>query len=70
MSWDLGCRQASRLMSAQQDRELSLADATRLRLHLAICSTCRQVNVQFGFLRQALRRMSDPPDDPPKDPDA
>jgi hypothetical protein len=52
---NISCKQASRLMSQSQDRELSIGERTSLQIHLAICRGCRAVNAQFAFLRRAIR---------------
>ena len=54
---NISCKEATRLMSQAQDRELSLGERASLRFHLAICRGCRAVNAQFEFLRRALRRL-------------
>lgn len=59
------CREVSRLLSEAQDRPLPLADRTRLRLHLAMCHSCRNVEAQFETLRQALRALGQR-DEPPR----
>jgi hypothetical protein len=56
---NISCREASRLMSQAQDRELSLGERVRLRVHLAICRGCRAFNAQLAFLRRAVRRLGD-----------
>jgi hypothetical protein len=60
------CKEASRLISARLDRELSLADRTSLRLHLAVCSACSTLKAQFEFIRRALSTYSRPDDDTDK----
>jgi anti-sigma factor RsiW len=57
------CKQASRLISAGLDRELSVADRTALRLHLALCDTCNKLKAQFEFLRRALSTLASDRDD-------
>jgi hypothetical protein len=49
------CKEASRLISASQDKTLSLSERAALRLHLALCDACNNVRAQFDFLRRALR---------------
>lgn len=51
----LSCRQASRLMSAKLDRELSWWERIALKLHLAICDACPKVIRQFDLMRRAMR---------------
>ena len=65
MKIDLDCRDASRLLSAAQDSALPLGERTRLRLHLLICHTCRQVDAQIGFLRRAMQRLGGRDEGPP-----
>jgi Putative zinc-finger len=55
MKFDIGCQQASRLISDRLDRELPPTERARLRLHLVLCHTCRSVNEQMQFLRRAVR---------------
>jgi len=56
----LSCRQASRLLSDQQeleqDQALALRQRAGLRLHLWLCAECRRFERQLGALRRALRR--------------
>ena len=49
-------------MSQALDRELSLGERVRLRIHLPICRGCRAFSAQLGFLRQAVRRLRDQPE--------
>jgi hypothetical protein len=44
----LSCRQATELMSQEQDRRLSLAERLGLRLHVLICSACEQLSAPDG----------------------
>ena len=53
----LSCKEASRLLSQSMDRELSLGEQTRLRLHLTLCDACRNFNRQLKQLRQAVARL-------------
>lgn len=52
----LSCKQATELMSQEQDRHLALAERVGLRLHVLICSACSNYRRQMAFLRQACRR--------------
>jgi predicted anti-sigma-YlaC factor YlaD len=64
----LDCKDVSRLLSAGQDGELAAPERARMRLHLVMCLTCRNVDEQLAFIRQAMRRLGrDEPlaDDPP-----
>lgn len=57
------CREVHRLVSEAMDRELSLVERTRMRLHLMVCLACTRFDGQMGLLRQAMRGMP-PPDEP------
>ena len=57
MNLRLTCKEASRLLSEGQDRELRSAERTRARLHLVVCAACRNVNEQLHFLRRAMQRL-------------
>ncbi len=52
----LNCKEASRLLSQRQDRELSVGERLSLRVHLAMCAGCVQVSDQVDFLRKAIAR--------------
>jgi hypothetical protein len=51
------CREVHRLVSERMDRELSLVERTRLRLHLMVCAACSRFDSQMHLLRRAVRRM-------------
>lgn len=53
----MNCKQATHLMSQSQDRELSLPERIRLRLHLLICSGCLNYNKQMSFMRKAMQKL-------------
>jgi predicted anti-sigma-YlaC factor YlaD len=53
------CRQASVLLSKREDLPLGRIDRIKLRLHLAICSYCRNVARQFAGIRLAMRKWRD-----------
>ena len=57
------CQEVSRLLSEGQDRHLPAKQRAQLRLHLVMCETCRNVEGQMAFLRQAMRALGrrDPP---------
>ncbi len=60
------CREVHRLVSEGMDRDLTLVERTRMRVHLVVCEACTRFNGQMGLLRRAMRQM--PPDDPPDQP--
>lgn len=49
------CREVHRLVSEGMDRELSLVERTRMRLHLVVCEACTRFNGQMDLLRRAMR---------------
>jgi predicted anti-sigma-YlaC factor YlaD len=57
----LNCKQATALMSMGMDRKLTLFERVGLRLHLSMCSGCRNFSKQMDFLRQSFRKF--PPQD-------
>ena len=52
----LSCKQATELMSQEQDRPLALSERIGLRLHVWICTGCHNYRRQMGVLRDACRR--------------
>lgn len=60
------CKEIHRLASESLDRDLSLIERTRVRLHLAICDACTNFNGQLQLIRQAMRRLTVPDDAEPK----
>ena len=55
----LSCKEATRLMSQAEDRELAAGERAALKLHLGICKACRSASEQMQHLRRALRRLFD-----------
>lgn len=55
----ISCKEASRLASEKLERPLGLRERLQLRLHLAYCAGCRQMDRQFAFLRDASRNWLD-----------
>jgi hypothetical protein len=56
------CREVHRLVSEGMDRDLSLVERTRMRVHLMVCEACTRFNGQMNLLRMAMRK--GPPEDP------
>ena len=54
----LSCEESTRLLSQAADRELGFGERVALRVHLVICSGCRNVGAQFRFLRSAVQQLS------------
>ncbi|TDO10587.1 zf-HC2 domain-containing protein [Halomonas ventosae] len=57
------CKEATRLMSLRQDRPLTFQERLSLRLHLSMCSACRECDRQFTLLHEAGRRYHPEHDD-------
>ncbi|HUK03699.1 MAG TPA: zf-HC2 domain-containing protein [Burkholderiales bacterium] len=55
----LSCKETARLLSQGEDRKLAFGERVTLRVHLAICDGCRNVNRQFKFLRSAVRALAE-----------
>lgn len=49
------CREITRLLSESQERELTLAERASLKVHLAMCSGCRNFDKHLGTLRKVAR---------------
>ncbi len=56
-SEELDCHVAARLISRGLDDAVTAAEQERMQRHFVVCVTCRNVNEQMSFLRQAMRRM-------------
>ena len=52
------CKDASRLVSQQQDARLTYWQRVTLRLHLSVCAACTRFERQIRFLRTAMRKYS------------
>ena len=55
----ISCKEASRLVSQQQDADMSPWQRLVLRLHLAVCDGCERFERQLRFLRTAMRKYSE-----------
>ena len=54
----LTCKQTSDLISQGLDRHLPFSQRLGVRIHLLMCSTCRQYEKQLRFIRQATGKLS------------
>ena len=61
MSLKPTCREVHRLTSEGLDRELSMVERARIRIHLLVCTACRNFTDQMCLIRQAMRQLT--PDD-------
>ncbi|MBU1664949.1 MAG: zf-HC2 domain-containing protein [Gammaproteobacteria bacterium] len=53
----LTCKDASHLISENQERPLGIWERWGLRLHLLMCVSCRRFERQMALMRQALRML-------------
>ena len=56
------CKEVHRLVSEGMDRDLSLVERLRMRLHLVVCDACTNFNGQMDLIRRAMQRLSIPDD--------
>ena len=69
------CKRVSELLSQSMDEPLNWFDALRMRIHLSMCSNCRNVEEQVLGMQAVLTKLlsaEDLPDGrgPPTGPDA
>lgn len=62
MKFRLTCKEAHRLVSEGLDRDLSMLERLRIRMHLTVCDACTNFNGQMILLHQAMQRLSIPDD--------
>jgi len=55
----LTCKEVARLVSEGLDQELPAERQALLRAHLALCRGCDSLRERMGFLRRAMRKVSD-----------
>ncbi|AQQ67649.1 hypothetical protein Mag101_08365 [Microbulbifer agarilyticus] len=51
----MDCKQATRLLSEQQERNLSRREKLALKFHVFMCKACRNFGQQMGTLRDLAR---------------
>lgn len=62
MSLKPTCKEVHRLTSEGLDRELSVIERARVRIHLLVCTACRNFTGQMDLLRQAMHQLMPMPD--------
>lgn len=51
----LNCQNATRLISQSQEQALTLPEKMSLKMHLMMCSGCKNFSLQVPFLSQAMK---------------
>jgi hypothetical protein len=51
----MNCQQATKLISESQERALSLPEKMSLKLHVMMCSGCKNFSLQVPFLSKAMK---------------
>ncbi len=51
----MNCQKATRLISESQERSLSLPEKMSLKVHVMMCSGCKNFSLQVPFLSQAMK---------------
>ena len=65
---DRACAKAARLLSAREDRALTLGERVALRFHLALCDGCTNYAEQVRLMRSAMKRWANYTGDDPGKP--
>ena len=53
------CKEVHRLTSEGLDRDLSLVERLRMRLHLMVCDACTNFTDQMRLIRHAMHRLGE-----------
>ena len=59
----LNCREATRLMSEAQEHPLKLGEKLSLKMHVMMCSGCRNFGDQMHVLRRIVRAYAEGADE-------
>jgi predicted anti-sigma-YlaC factor YlaD len=54
----LRCREVTRLVSEAQERPLGLQERMSLKMHMMMCSACRNFEDQMTTIRAAMRTLA------------
>lgn len=55
----INCHQVTRLVSESQERQLGLKERMSLKMHVAMCSACRNFSRQIPFIHDSMRAYAD-----------
>jgi predicted anti-sigma-YlaC factor YlaD len=53
------CKEVHRLTSEGLDRNLTLLERMRMRMHLMVCEACTNFTAQMQLIRKAMHRLGD-----------
>jgi hypothetical protein len=56
----ISCKQATYLISKQQETTLKFRDKIKLAIHTSICSVCRLFKIQSNYIIDALKSNKNP----------
>lgn len=59
----MNCLEATRLISESQERPLSVPEKVTLKMHVMMCSGCKNFSLQVPFLGKAMRAYAQWEDD-------
>lgn len=62
----MNCIQATRLISESQERSLTLAEKMSLKVHVMMCTGCKNFSLQVPFLSKAMKAYANREDDETK----
>lgn len=51
----MNCQQTTKLISESQERALSLPEKMSLKVHVMMCSGCKNFSLQMLFLSKAMK---------------
>jgi hypothetical protein len=51
----MNCEKATRLISESQERNLSLTEKINLKMHVMMCTGCKNFSLQVPFLSKAMK---------------
>ena len=54
----LNCHEATRLLSESQERPLRVNERVGMRMHLMMCSGCRNFERHMAVMRKAMREFA------------
>ncbi len=60
----MNCKQATRLISDSQERELGIGERIVLKVHTSMCSGCHNFGQHMHTLRQAMRSFAEGANEP------